>query len=212
MFHLYKVFVNLFRMMKFHRLKGIEARKFLKPLAELRLKVFWDYPYLYEGSPDYEKKYLETYFKAEHSFIFLIEDSGRIIGATTGILASEEEDNFKKPFLQHGLNPQEVFYFGESVLLPEYRGRGFGKLFFEEREKYARSLTGVKVLSFCAVERASDHPEKPHGYRGLDTFWQNMGFHKEPGLTTTYSWKDRNEKNETPKKMQYWIKTIQEKK
>lgn len=197
-------------MMKFHRLVGNEARKFLAPLADLRLKVFWDFPYLYEGTPDYEKKYLETYFKADHSFIFLIEDSAKIIGATTSILASEEEENFKKPFVQYGLNPQEVFYFGESVLLPEYRGRGLGKLFFEEREKYARSLPQVKTLSFCAVERPENHPLKPVSYRPLDTFWESMGFYKEQGLTTTYSWKDRDEQHETFKKMQYWLKPIRE--
>lgn len=184
----------------------------MEPLAELRLKVFWDFPYLYEGTLDYEKRYLERYFMAEHSFIFLIEDWGKIIGATTSILAAEEEENFKQPFIQHGLNPREVFYFGESVLLPEYRGKGFGKLFFQERENYARSLPEVRVLSFCAVERAVDHPLRPENYLPLDAFWSMMGFHKEPGLNTTYSWKDRNDKNETSKRMQYWLKTIQEKK
>lgn len=195
-------------MLTFHRLSGSEARRFIDELATLRLKVFWEYPYLYEGSFEYEKTYLETYFRADHSFIFLVQDGDKFVGATTAILASEEEEDFRRPFIQHGLDPASVFYFGESVLLPDYRGKGLGKKFFEEREKFARTLPSVKVLSFCSVERPEDHSLKPSGYKPLDEFWQMMGFKKVPDLTTTYAWKDRGEKVQTHKKMQYWIKNI----
>lgn len=195
-------------MIKFHRFTGPLARSFTTELAGLRLKVFKDYPYLYEGSLDYEKKYLETYFKAPHSFIFMIEDNGRIVGATTSILASEEEESFRKPFENFGLNPAEVFYFGESVLLEEYRRQGFGKLFFEEREAFARSLPFVETLAFCAVVRPYNHPMKPLDYKPLDTFWENMGFRKAEGLSTTYTWKDIDRELEDKKEMQFWIKKI----
>lgn len=195
-------------MITYLHLTGHEARVYINEIAQLRLKVFWDFPYLYEGSLDYEKKYLETYFKAEHSFILLVLDDKKVVGATTSILAIEEEESFRKPFEEHGLSPESVFYFGESVLLPEYRGRGIGKVFFEERERYARSLPEVKTLSFCAVERALDHPLRPSGYRPLNEFWEMMGFHPEKNLITFYDWKDRDEDKSTKKKMQYWVKTI----
>jgi hypothetical protein len=51
------------------RLRGNEVRAFVNELAELRLKVFWDFPYLYEGIVEYEKKYLATYFKTKKSFM-----------------------------------------------------------------------------------------------------------------------------------------------
>jgi GNAT superfamily N-acetyltransferase len=191
-------------MLTFLRLRGEEARRYVDQLASIRLKVFWEYPYLYEGTLEYEKKYLETYFKAKNSFIFLVQDGDKIVGATTSILASEEEESFQRVFT----SPEKVFYFGESVLLHEYRGRGLGKKFFEEREAFARSIPGVKTLSFCAVERSATHPLKPADYKPLDEFWNMMGFHKSPGLTTEYEWQDRNELQSTKKKMQYWIKEI----
>ncbi len=194
--------------MLYHRLSGDAARSFSDQLAELRLKVFWDFPYLYEGSREYEMKYLETYFKAKHAFIFLVEDAGRIVGATTGIWAKEEEESFREPFARRGFNPDEIFYFGESVLLPDYRGKGIGKKFFEEREKFARSLPFIKYVSFCAVERPDQHPLRPVDYKPLDPFWRTMGFEKVPGLTTDYEWRDRGENNQTKKQMQYWIKNI----
>lgn len=195
-------------MLKYHRLSGSEARAFVHELAELRVKVFWDFPYLYEGTLEYEKKYLETYFQAKYSFIFLVEDEGKIVGATTGIWAQEEEESFRKPFDERGFNPENLFYFGESVLLPEYRGRGIGKKFFEEREAYARSLPFIKALSFCAVVRPADHELRPKDYQPLDPFWRSQGFEMVPGMTTDYGWPDRGDNITTSKKMQFWMKKI----
>lgn len=186
------------------KLNGHEARSYAQDLGELRLKVFWDFPYLYEGTLEYEQKYLETYFKARHSFILLVKDGNQAVGATTGIWAEEEEPSFKQPFMNFGLDPKEVFYFAESVLLNEYRGKGLGKLFFEEREAYARKLGFIKYLSFCSVVREN----APADYRPLDEFWKSQGFEKAAGLTTQYEWPDRGESQSTAKTMQYWIKKI----
>lgn len=188
-------------------LSGDQARTYINELASLRLDVFYEYPYLYEGTLEYEKNYLETYFKAKHAFILILKDDDKVIGATTGIWANEEEESFKAPFTRFGINPEEVFYFGESVLLKEYRGQGLGKIFFEERERYARSLSFIKYLAFCAVQR-SEHPLEPKNYRPLDSFWESQAFKKIDGLTTTYHWRDRGEENETNKLMQFWIKEI----
>lgn len=187
------------------KLNGEEARAYVNELAALRLKVFWEFPYLYEGTLDYEKNYLETYFKAKHSFVLILKDNGNVIGATTGIWAKEEEESLKKPFLIHGLDPAIVFYFGESVLLKEYRGKGFGKLFFEEREKFAKSLGFIELLSFCAVVRDQSPPAD---YRPLNDFWTSQGFAPESGLSTQYAWPDRGQTENTEKTMQYWLKKI----
>ena len=39
----------------------------LDPLAALRIAVFREWPYLYEGSSEYEKKYLDTYLRSARS-------------------------------------------------------------------------------------------------------------------------------------------------
>jgi GNAT superfamily N-acetyltransferase len=194
--------------LKLLSLQGKEARPYLPALTRLRLNVFYDFPYLYQGSEAYEQKYLETYFRAQHSVIVLVGDGDDWVGATTGILASEEEPGFQQPLQRFGLYPAEVFYFGESVLMPAYRGRGLGKAFFQQRENYARSLGCIKWLAFCAVVRPFDHPLKPPGYRPLDEFWQAQGFQPEPGLTTTYEWKDRDQEMPSSKLMQFWLKRI----
>ena len=192
------------------RLSGKEARKYVHELATLRLKVFWEFPYLYEGSLDYEKNYLETYFKAEQSLVVILKAFDRVIGATTCIWAHEEVPSFKEPFIKAGLDPKNILYFGESVILPEWRGKGLGKKFFEEREQFARSLQFIDALAFCAVIRDSHHHLRPKDYRPLDEFWISQGFRKIPNLVTEYEWQDRDEAHFTKKKMQFWMKNLKD--
>ncbi len=189
-------------------MNGVEARYHVEDLARLRLAVFGEYPYLYEGNLDYEMRYLETYFKTRNSFVFIVLDEGHPVGATTGIWAAEEEDSFRRPFYQYGLNPEKIFYFGESVLLPDYRGQGLGKMFFQEREAFAKKLEFIEHLAFCSVVRPNGHPLKPKDYQPLDSFWTKQGFNRVPELVTSYEWQDKDQEGLTRKDMQFWLKHL----
>jgi hypothetical protein len=78
--------------------------------------------------------------------------------------------------------------------------------FFEEREAHASSLGGFKHITFCCVERPSNHPLKPVDYVSLGRFWEKRGYLKHPELHTTYCWKDVDRDEETPKPMTFWLK------
>lgn len=177
-------------------------------LARLRIEVFRDYPYLYDGDLDYEARYLQTYSASPESLFVLVRDEGRIVGASTAVPMAHEEAAFQRPFTERGLDPASVFYYGESVLSQSHRGRGLGGRFFDERERYARSLGRFTHAVFCAVERAGDDPRRPPGYRSLDDFWRRRGFRKIPDLTTTYAWKELGEDAPSPKVMTFWVKEL----
>lgn len=177
-------------------------------LARLRIEVFRAFPYLYEGSEDYEAAYLATYAASPESLFVLALDDGRIVGASTGVPMADETEAFKAPFAKAGLDPETIFYFGESVLLAAYRGRGLGVRFFEEREAYARRLGRFDWCAFCAVERPADHPLRPAGYVPLDDFWGKRGYVHRPDLSTTFSWRDVGEAEETEKPMSFWLKRM----
>lgn len=186
------------------------ASSHLLEMAALRIKVFKDFPYIYDGSVEYEVKYLDRYFKAPNgTFILAIDENNgnKIVGVATALPLAEEENFVKKPFLDLGKKIDEFFYFGESVLLPEYRGRGLGHAFFDEREKVALSFPQIKFTIFCAVERSVDHPLKPANYQPLDEFWQKRGYQRHSQLTSKFEWLDIGESHETEKNMKYWIKS-----
>jgi len=187
---------------------GRDILPFAEDLARLRIKVFRSFPYLYDGDMTYEQTYIDTYARSADSLFVLAFDGDQVVGAATGIPMADETDEFKQPFLDQGYQPDRIFYFGESVLLPEYRGRGIGVGFFEHRECHAREQGGFTHCCFCAVERPSDHPLRPSGYQPLDEFWHKRGYTRVPALNTEYRWRDIGETAQTAKPMTFWLKSL----
>jgi len=175
-------------MIEVRRLTGEAIRPYLKDLASLRIRVFSEFPYLYDGSESYESDYLESYATSNGGVIVLALDGERVVGVSTGLPLAEADDAFKRPFEEAGIPVEEVFYLGESLLETEYRGQGIGHRFFDEREAHAAAL-GYRITSFCAVERPADHPLCPPDYRSNDVFWTKRGYEKRPELQAILSWK-----------------------
>lgn len=188
------------------RCSGQALQQYVADLAQLRIEVFRDFPYLYDGDLDYEENYLQTYIRCEQAVIVLALDGDKVIGASTGIPMQYESEAFIKPFISHGYDPKKIFYCAESVLKKQYRGLGLGVRFFEEREAHARELGGFDYFSFCCVQRAEDHPLRPDNYIPLDKFWNKRGYSKHPELVTHYDWKDIDQTEETSKAMTFWLK------
>jgi|TARA_R100000935_G_scaffold3266_2_gene8473 GNAT superfamily N-acetyltransferase len=195
-------------MLELKRLSGEALNQFIPELARLRIEVFRDFPYLYDGDPDYEARYLQTYIEAPDSVIVLAFDGDKVVGASTGIPLRYETDEVKAPFIKAGIDVDSVFYCGESVLLSQYRGKGAGVAFFEHREQHAQELGGYEFSCFCGVQRPEDHPRRPSGYKPLDNFWRRRGYEKHPELNTTFSWKELDEEHESPKPMTFWMKKL----
>lgn len=187
---------------------GSDIQSVFEPLAKLRITVFRDFPYLYEGTLEYEKDYLKTYAAAPRAYLFAAFEGAQMIGATTCIPLSDETEEVQAPFLAAGIPLEEVFYFGESILLPKYRGLGLGHRFFDAREAHAAQFGTYRITSFCAVDRPVDHPLRPAGYRPLDEFWIKRGYQKAPELQTEFSWPDLGAPDSTPKTMIYWTRPL----
>jgi GNAT superfamily N-acetyltransferase len=189
---------------------GAELERHIPALAELRIRVFREFPYLYDGDADYEARYLQTYRDAEGSIVVLVLDGEQVVGASTALPMRAETDEVKAPFTAQGYDPSRIFYLGESVLLPEYRGRGLGVRFFAEREAHAGRLAQqgehFDWFAFCAVQRSPDDPRRPADHVPLDRFWNHRGYQRHPELTTEFSWKELGEADETPKPMVFWLK------
>jgi GNAT superfamily N-acetyltransferase len=186
---------------------GKNAEPYISDLARLRITVFRDYPYLYEGDLDYEKDYLQAFVASEKSFMVIVFDDEQVVGTSTAMPLVQEHDEFKQPFIEKVYRLEDIFYFGESLLLPAYRGQGLGVKFFEEREAHARSQ-GYKLAAFCAVERPEDHLAKPQNYQPLHAFWRKRGFERQSDLVTSYSWKDVGETEPSAKPMVFWLKEL----
>lgn len=185
---------------------GAEVRDCLASVAALRIAVFREFPYLYEGSLAYEEEYLAGYAASPHSVVVVARDGDEVVGASTA-LPLALSDEAQPPFVAAGIDVATVYYFGESVLLPAYRGRGLGHQFMDHREAAARR-GGFSLAAFCSVVRPSDHPARPKDYAPHDAFWTKRGFTKRPELVATFSWRDVGDAEESAKPMVFWTKAL----
>jgi GNAT superfamily N-acetyltransferase len=194
-------------MIAVERLTGDKLSAALPDVARLRIEVFRAFPYLYDGDLAYEERYLQVYRDSDDAILVGAYDGDRLIGAATGTPMEDHADDFGAAFARTGLALEQIFYCAESVLLPEYRGRGIGHRFFDAREAHARAL-GRTHSAFCGVVRPADHPLRPEGHRTLDAFWRKRGYAPVEGAVAQFRWKDIDREAETDHDLQFWIRTL----
>ena len=176
-------------------------------LSALRVAVFREWPYLYDGSMTSEQGFMEGFAKSTTSGIAIAFDGDEPVGASTCLAMTEEDDHVTQPFRDVGLDLSRFCYFGESVLLSRYRGQGIGVRFFELREAHARSLPGVTMATFCAVQRRQDHPLRPKDAIPLDNFWRRRGY-LPTDLACTMRWKQVDSAEKVDNTLRFWMKTL----
>lgn len=188
-------------------LRGDAVSAVLDEVARLRIQVFAEWPYLYDGDLSYERRYLEPYRSSSSAVVVAAFDGARLVGASTATAMNEHADEFSSALDGTDYLLSNIYYLAESVLLPEYRGRGIGHRFFDERERHARS-SGYTLAAFCAVVRDSAHPLRPESPRDLAPFWRARGYRPVPGAVAHFSWKDLDQATETQKPLQLWLRQL----
>ena len=177
------------------RFTGAAIRPHLDAVAALRIAVFRDWPYLYEGDIAYEREYLDAYAASPGAVLVLARDGDAVVGASTGIPLAEDGDAFKAPFLARGNDAA--------------RGRGIGHAFFDAREAHARALGGFDRIAFAAVDRDDDDPRKPPGHLGNEAFWTKRGYVRQPGMTMRLHWNEAG-RGEVEHALTFWLRQLDE--
>lgn len=193
-------------------LTGDAITPHLDDLSRLRLTVFREWPYLYEGDVAYERAYLAGFAQCADAIVVAAFDGDQMIGAATAAPLSGHTAHFVPMFEARSYDPATVFYCGESVLLRPYRGQGLGHAFFEHRERHALGLNAngahFKHAAFCGVVRDENDARHPASYRPLDAFWRKRGYQPVAGLTGRLGWREIGDTHETPHDMQFWMKAL----
>jgi GNAT superfamily N-acetyltransferase len=193
-------------MLQYREFIGPAIAPVVEDLARLRVTVFRDWPYLYDGDTEYEERYLARYARGD-SIVVAAYHGADMVGAATGMPLSDHADDFAAAFAGSGIDMKDVFYCAESVLLSEFRGQGAGHAFFDRREAHAARL-GFTRVAFCGVVRPVDHPDRPEGYRPLDGFWRARGYAPLDGVVARFGWRDIGAAEETQKPLQFWMRDL----
>lgn len=193
---------------KIRTFTGSGIKTYIPSIVKLRIDIFKEYPFLYAGDVAYETQYFKKFAQCKDAIAVVVFDGPKIVGVSTGLPLEDESEEIQKPFLEHGLTLSDCFYFGESVLLHSYRGRGLAHHFFDLREAHAKHLKRFKYICFCTVMRPKNHPRKPKDYMPLETFWKKRGYTQHSEVMYNISWKDIDDEVETPKPTAFWTKEL----
>ena len=188
-------------------LRSDEIGIWLEDIAALRRTVFRDWPYLYDGSQDYERQYIASYRDHPGALIVGALDGDRLVGVSTSTPMEDLGAEFAGPLDVMGLSRDRILWGPESVLLPAFRDRGIGHQFYALREAHARAL-GRTHVAFAQVFRPDDHPARPDAARTTDAFWRRLGYAPSPGFVVEFGWRDLGSEMETMKRLQVWIKAV----
>lgn len=169
--------------------------------------VFSEWPYLLNSAPD-DQPYIAPYVNIPRAALFVARHDGGAVGLATCLPLGEESANVQAPFVANGWDVRRFFYFGEGVILKQWRGIGLGKRLFELRESHARAVSTADYAVFCSVRRALDHPMRPQGATTNDAFWRRRGFQPLDGVACTMTWTSRGDSAPTQHTLDFWIKSL----
>lgn len=188
-------------------LTGTAIADVLDDLATLRLEIFQEYPYLYEGRREDELNYLGTYAKTPDACVITACDGSTVVGAATGMPLSHEDAQLRDAFAGITLPLDEVYYVGELLFRPVYRNSGLGRKMLDHMENHIRSLDSYRTLTCATVERSGESPSRPPDYIPIRRFLTRTGFIQLPGVTAHFMWReiDGVKRDHT---MQFWSKEL----
>ncbi|WP_043363649.1 GNAT family N-acetyltransferase [Belnapia sp. F-4-1] len=191
--------------MRLETLEGSAARAALPALTRLRITVFAEWPYLYDGDAGQEEAYLATLVGGRDAAVVIAWDGAEPVGMATCQPMRDSYATVREAFCRRGLDPARFCYFGESVLLPAFRGQGIGVGFFHAREAHARRV-GLGATAFCSVVRNANDPRQPRDHVPLDGFWRRRGYAPRPDLSCIFHWREHGDAAETPHALGFWVK------
>ena len=185
-----------------------DALDHIEKIARLRIEIFIEYPYLYEGDMEYESMYLKKFLNSPDFVIVVLKDGNEVVGAMTGLPLIDEEPNITHPWIEAGLSIGHVYYFSEILLYPKYRRKGYGRRIFQLAEAHIAKFGKYTQSSLATVVREKIHPMRPHDYSDTDRFWETLGYQKRDRFICHISWREIGEGEDSNKPLVFWTKDL----
>lgn len=189
-------------------LVGSQMEEIVPFWAHIRLTFFNEYPYLYDGTLEASHAYCREVMSYKDAAAIVAYSNNEPIGILTGTSMASYSQHFGEPdaFRAMGIDPNTLYYFGDVIILPEYRGNGLTRCLFQGLESW---IVAHGYVSGCFVtESHASHPLKPLGYRELDSLWVALGYRKTH-INAQYEWNTIQPAGPSRKQehvMPYWVK------
>lgn len=188
-------------------LHGVQIQDHLESIARLRLTIFKEYPYLYDGILESELEYLQHYASHEDATAIIASCGKDLAGAVTAIPLKDEAAELKAPFANASYQIDRIYYIGELLFYPDYRNKGLGTRLLSLIERHILARNDYDFLTCATVVRPDYHPLRHEGFVPIERFLQRSRFEKLSGVTTHFTWKE-TDSIRRDHEMQFWIKEL----
>ena len=95
-------------------LTGGRLKAHLPDVARLRIEVFRDFPYLYDGDLHYEARYIASFAASPDALAVVAFDGDAVVGASTAAPMAAQMAEVIEPFRARGEDLSRIFYFGNA--------------------------------------------------------------------------------------------------
>jgi len=192
---------------KYQLIKGKEILPFLEEISKLRRKIFREWPYLYEGTDESDKEFVEVYANCDAIAVFVI-NNGKLVGHSIGVPLVAMPEEFTDRFSSHSIPKEKIFYWAEIILLEEYRNKKIGEKIYYQMEEAIKKANKYALISGCEIYREENDERRPKSYRSNDHFLEKIGFVRNPDMIAFFTYKEIGESEATPKEMHFWEKQL----
>lgn len=189
-------------------LRGKELLSNISKLTKLRLAIYQEYPYLYEGNSAFEESYLSLFANSNESMLIIAKDNHQIIGAISGLPLDMAQKEIREVFIQSEIEIKDYYALCDVIVLKQYRSKGVGSILCEEFLKQLQKKKRYKKLVLWQIVKAPDDPKRPKSYFSPDGFWQKLGFIKNPGLMCFLKWIEISETKESSHRFEFWLRDL----
>ncbi len=192
--------------------KGKDIEPFLDEIGSLRVKVFREFPYLYDGDLETERKYIAEYAKSDKSVLIAAFVDKQIIGFVTGTALDSGLEIIRTAyelFNSRSLIANNYYYIGEIIILEEYRSFSLSLELIKQIGTFAKN-SGYTSLCFLTVIREAGHPLKPAHYRSTAKLWEFYKA-KKMNMSVDYEWKTLINSSESmmqTNKLEFWERSL----
>lgn len=203
-------------MLSYKSLSKENFENYFRDLANMRIKYFSEFPYLYAGSLEYEYPYLSGYLNHKDGRIIVVLEKNQVIGMATGFPLHQNMNNstditkwFRTTAKIHKKEATSCFYLGEVIIKSSMRQNGvaYHLTKFIENDFLNR---GYKKSVLITVERDKEHPLAPSRYFPMEYTLKKMKY-KEMGVKEAVIY-DTNQIDGSIKSdtntMIFWEKTL----
>lgn len=188
--------------------QGDDVKSVIPAVAELRLTIFREYPYLYDGTLSDELEYLKRYATVKGGMVVCAMYEGRVVGAVTGIPLDAEDEAFLTPLRTAGEDVAGCYYVGEALLFPPWRDSGLGSRLLDTLVCEVESWGCYNRLVCATICRDPSDPRKPEAFIPIDGFCQRHGFILHPDLVASVSWREEGG-GVCPHDLVFWMRSLE---